>query len=72
MKPLVISVVSGSLRTITNLGKMTESVRNQMTSRCHPNYSIVEIGQNNEKSPGELGRLTATQSSVKDHQLTME
>ena len=26
----------------------------------HPNYSIVEIGQKTEKSPGDLRRLAAT------------
>ena len=37
----------------------------------HPNYSIVEIGQNKEKSPGDLRRLIVTQAPVKDHQLTL-
>ena len=38
------------------------------TSGDHPNYSIIEIGQNTEKSPGDLRRLTVTQTPVKDHQ----
>ena len=33
--------------------------------------SIIEIGQNTEKSPGDLRRLAVTQSPVKDHQLTL-
>ena len=37
----------------------------------HSNYSIVEIGQNTEKSPGNLKRLAATQNPLKDHQLTL-
>ena len=37
----------------------------------HPNNSIVENGQNTEKSPGDLRRLAVTQTSVRDHQLTL-
>ena len=37
----------------------------------HPNYSIVENGQNTEKSPGDLRRLSVTQTPVKDHQLKL-
>ena len=33
----------------------------------HPNYSIIENGQNTEKSPGDMGRLAVTQTHVKDH-----
>ena len=53
------------------LGIGAGRVRNQSTSRDHPNYSIVEIGQNTEKSIGELRRLAVTQTPVKDHQLTL-
>ena len=38
----------------------------------HPNYSIVENGQNTEKSPGDLRRLAVTQNPVKDHQPTLK
>ena len=38
----------------------------------HPNYSIVEVSLNIEKSPGDLKRLAVTQTSVKDHELTLE
>ena len=31
------------------------------TSGDHPNYSIIEIRQNTEKNPGDLGRLILTQ-----------
>ena len=37
----------------------------------HPNNSIVENGQNTEKSPGDLRRLAVIQSLAKDHQLTL-
>ena len=36
-----------------------------------PNYSIIEISQNTEKSPGDLRRLAVTQIPVKDHQLML-
>ena len=42
-----------------------------MTSGNHQNYSIIENGQNTEKSPGDLRRLAVTQTLVKDHQLTL-
>ena len=34
----------------------------------HQNNSIIENGQNSEKSPGDLRRLAVTQTQVKDHQ----
>ena len=41
-----------------------------LEKRDHPNYSIIAIGQNIEKSPGDLRRLTVTKIRVKNHQLT--
>ena len=40
-------------------------------SRDHLNYSIVKIGQNTEKSPGDLRRLAVTQNLLKEHQLML-
>ena len=37
----------------------------------HPNYSIIENGQNNEKSPGDLRRPAVTQTPVKNYQLKL-
>ena len=37
---------------------------NKRTSRDHPNYSIVKIGQNTEKSPGDLSPQDSSQYSV--------
>ena len=51
--------------------KGTGGLRNKGTSGDHPNYYIIEIGQNTEKSPGDLRRLAVIQNSVKDHQLTL-
>ena len=52
-------------------GTGTGGIRNNRTSGDHPNYSIVEIGQNTKKSPGDLRRLVVTQTLVKDRQLTL-
>ena len=41
------------------------------TSGDHLNHSILEIGQNTEKCPGDLRRLAVTQTPVKDHQKTL-
>ena len=37
----------------------------------HPNYYIIENGQNTEKSPGDLRRLTVTQTLVKNNHLKL-
>ena len=44
---------------------------NKRTSGGRPNYYIIENGQNTEKSPGDMRRLTVTQTPVKDHQLKL-
>ena len=46
-------------------------LRNKRTSRDHSNYFITDIGQNTEKSPGDLMRIAVTQTPVKDHQLNL-
>ena len=53
------------------LDKETGRLKNQKASRAYPDDSIIKIGQNTEKSPGDLRRLVATQTPVKNHQLTM-
>ena len=71
MKVTVIHIVIGSLGTI-NKGsvKGTGRVGNQRTSGDHPDYSIITIGQNTEKSPGNRRRLTVAKTPVKTRQLT--
>ena len=44
---------------------------NKRTSGDHPNYNIIKMDQNTEKSPGDLGRLAVTQTPGKDHQLSL-
>ena len=46
-------------------------VGNRRMNRDYPNYSIVNIGWNTEKSPGVLGRVIVTQTPVKYHQPTL-
>ena len=51
--------------------KGTGGLGSWRTSGEHPNYGIIENGQNTEKSPGDLWRLAVTQPPVKNHQLTL-
>ena len=53
------------------IGTETGGLGNKRKSGDHPNYSIFEIGQNTEKSPGNLRRLAVTQTPVKNHRLTL-
>ena len=59
-----------SLRTWNSpqrLGKWTERIGNKWTNRDHPDYDIVDISQNTEKSPRDQRRLAVTQTPVKDY-----
>ena len=51
--------------------KGTGGLGGRRMSGHHPNYYIIEIGQNTEKSPGDLRELAVTQNPVKDHQLKL-
>ena len=51
--------------------KGTGGFGSSRASGDHPNDSSIEDSQNTEKSPGDLGRLAATQTPVKNHQLTL-
>ena len=51
------------------VSKKTRGHWNKRMSGDHPNNSIVEIGQNAEKCPGDLRRLAVTQTPVKDYHL---
>ena len=53
------------------INKGTGEFGNKKTSGDHPNYNIVDISQNTEKSPGDLRGLADTQFPLKDHQLTL-
>ena len=47
-------------------------VGNKKTSGDPPNYYLIKIDQNTERSPGDLRRLAVTQTPVKDYQLTQQ
>ena len=53
------------------IGTGTRRLRNKRTSGDHPDYRIVEISQNTEKSPVDLRRLAVTQTPMRKHQLTL-
>ena len=42
------------------INKGTGGLGKKRTSGDHPNHSLIENGQNTEKSPGDLGRLAVT------------
>ena len=54
------------------IGTGIGGLENKRMSGDHPNNSMVEIGQNTKKSPGELRRLAVTQTPVRNHQLMLE
>ena len=49
----------------------TAGFGNKRTCGDHPNYYIIENGQNTKKNPGDFRRLAVTQYPVKDHQLKL-
>ena len=72
MKVTIIPVVIGAFGTVTKgLLNRPGRFRSWRPSGDHPNNSIIENGQNTEKSLGDLRRLAVTQTPVKDHQLTL-
>ena len=72
MKVTVMPIVVGALGTIPiGFAKGTRRLGNLWTSRDHSSYSIIKIGQNTKKSPGDLRRLDVTQTPVRNHQLTI-
>ena len=53
------------------IGTGTGGFGNKKTSGDHPNNSIVEIGQNTNKSPGDLRTLAVSTTPVENHQLML-
>ena len=47
--------------------KGTGELGNKRTIGHHPNYYIIENGQNTEKRLGDLRKLAVTQTPVKDY-----
>ena len=46
-------------------GKGTGRIGNQIKNRDHSYNNIIEISQNTETSPGDLGRLAITSTAEK-------
>ena len=53
------------------IGTGSEGFGNKRRSGDYQKYSIAEIGQNTEKSPGKLRRLSVSQTPAENHQLTL-
>ena len=71
MKVTIVSIVIDAFGTVTkgfSKGLEDLEVDGQVE---YPNDSIIENGQNTEKSPGDLRRIAVTQSQVKNYQLTL-
>ena len=73
MKVTIIPIVIGAFGMVTKgLLKGLEDLEvGSRVETIQTTNSIIENGQNTEKSLGDLRRLAVTQSPVKDHQLTL-
>ena len=69
MKVTLTLIVICALGTVTK--GFAQGLGNKRTSGDHPNYIIIEIGLNTEKSPGELSRLAVIQIPVRNYRLTL-
>ena len=71
MKVTIMPIVIWNLGSHQRIDTKTGGLGNNGTGGNCPNYSIVEIDQNTEKSPGDLRRLVVTQTSMRNYQLTL-
>ena len=67
----IIPIVIGATGSHHMIIKGTGGLGYKRTSGDHPNNYIIGNGQNTEKSPGNLRRLTVIQTPVKGHQLKL-
>ena len=56
---------------LQRIGKSAGRLGNKRASRDHPDFNIIKIGQNTEKSPGDLRKHAVTQTPVRNHQLKL-
>ena len=49
------------------VGTSIRGLGNKRSSGDYANYNIMKIGQNTEKSPGDLSRLVVTQTSLEHY-----
>ena len=72
MKVTVIPIVNDVLsKVVKEFGTRIKRHGNERMKRDHRNYTIIKIGQNTQKRPGDLMGLAVTQTPVKNHQLTL-
>ena len=68
----IIPIVIGAFGTFTKvLLKGLEDLEKKGRTETLQITTLLRTGQNTEKSPGDLRRLAVTQTTVKDHQLTL-
>ena len=60
MKVIIIPIVIDAFTVTRRIIEGTGGLGHKRTSGDHPNYYIIEIGQNTEKSPEDLRRLAVT------------
>ena len=60
-----------TLKSPQRIRKGSRRLRNKRTSGDYLDYSNIKIGQNTEKSPGDLRKLAVAQTPVKTHHLTL-
>ena len=72
IKVAFIPIVNGALDIVIFHFLFTNKRNGRLwTSGDHPNYCIIAIGQNTEKSPEDLRRVAVTQIPVKCHQIML-
>ena len=73
MRLIVTPTLIGVLDLVQSLNvwKGDWKSRKSQDDRDHPDNSIVKIGLNTEKSPGDLRRLAVTWTPFKDQQLAL-
>ena len=71
MKVTIVPIVIGAFGIVTKGLLKDLEIWNLADEWRHPHDSIIEDGQNTEKSSGDLGRIAVTQTQVKNHQLTL-
>ena len=72
MKITVIQIVIGPLRQSLKDCKETGRFGNMRTCGHHPEYGIIKIHQNTEKSPEDLRKFFFfTKTPVENYQLTL-
>ena len=66
-----VTIVIGAFGSHQRIIEETGGLGGWRTNGDYPNYSIIENGQNTEKSLGDLRRLAVIQTSVKNYLLML-